>query len=114
MDLIQTFPFIFFLMNLEKHFPSFAAFDDLSLLVLNPGVLIILENSEIGDPGSCLIREAVCWTAVQICMSLGKKNKGKCGCIDVSLWLFLPYSLKIISFSARTVKGSKRPGQYQL
>lgn len=60
MDLIQTFPFLFFLMNLEKHFPSFAAFDDLSVLVLSSGVLIIVKNSEIGDPGSCLIREAVC------------------------------------------------------
>lgn len=47
-------------MNLEKHFPSFAAFDDLSVLVLSPGVLIIVKNSEMGDPGSCLIREAVC------------------------------------------------------
>lgn len=45
-------------------------------------------------------------------MSLVKKNKGKCGCIDVSLWLFLLYSLKIISFSARTVNcgGVKRTG----
>lgn len=41
MKLIKTFPFMFFLVNLEKHFPSLAAFDDLSVLVLNTGVLII-------------------------------------------------------------------------
>lgn len=42
-EIDKNFPIyvFFFLVNLEKHFPSFAAFDDLSVLVLNSGVLII-------------------------------------------------------------------------
>lgn len=41
-EIDKNFPiYVFFLVNLEKHFPSFAAFDDLSVLVLNTGVLII-------------------------------------------------------------------------